>query len=353
MDFTKTLTLLAGIEQMPPLTTFLKDRYFPTNPATDIFNTDEVIVEYRSGNKKLAPFVSPRKNGVTVLREGYEIESYSPANIAPKRPIYIDDLTKKGFGEALFSNLTPEQREAALILKDTSDLTKMIKRREEAMAAETMLTNGCVMKHYADKEDKYEEKHIRFYEGENNPATYTPPKDWDDPTADIPEDLYQIVLMLIRKGNAATEIILGSGAANAFLNNDKIYKMLENRRFEIGTIAPMELPTGAARLARINVKGHALDILTYDQTYEENGKDIPFIPANEIVMSAPNAGRTAYGAVTQIEQSDRMRHTYKGMLVPKYVADATNNTREITLTSRPLLMPNNKNPWISAKVLED
>ena len=84
MDFTNTLTLLAAIEEVPKEATFLRDRYFPTNASTDIFATDEVLVEYKDGDKKLAPFVSPRKNGVSVFREGYEIHKFEPANIAPK-----------------------------------------------------------------------------------------------------------------------------------------------------------------------------------------------------------------------------------------------------------------------------
>ncbi|RDY28650.1 major capsid protein [Lachnotalea glycerini] len=352
MDFTKTLTLLAAVEQMPPITTFLKDRYFPTNDVTDIFTTEEVLVEYKDGNKKLAPFVSPRKNGVTMLRDGYNIKSYAPANIAPKRPLYVDDLKKKGFGEALFSKLTPEQRQMALILKDTSEMDEMITRREESMAAETMLTNGCVMHHYADKGDEYEEKEIRFYDDTSNPAVYTPSLDWDSDTADLIEDIYQMILMLIQKGNAATEVILGTAVVNPFINNEKIQKLLDIRNYNIGSVEPMELPTGASRIAQIVVKGHKVDILSYAATYEnKSGEDTLYIPSNKVIVTAPAAGRTAYGAVTQVEQSDGEMHTYTGKRIPHYVASAENNSRSITLTSCPLLMPNRKNPWIVADVL--
>ena len=352
MDFTKTLTLLQAINQTTPVTSFLKDRYFPTNDATDIFNTDEVLVEYKEGNKKLAPFVSPRKNGITMLREGYNVHGYSPANIAPKRPLYIDDLNKKGFGEALFSGLTPEQRQLALILSDISEMDAMITRREESMAAETMLTNGCIMKHYADKGDEYEEKEIHFYDGDQNPAVYTPSISWGSASADIVGDLYQMILFLTSKGNAATDVILGSSAAKTFMNNEGIQKLLDIKNMNIGYIAPMELPTGASQLAHIVIYGHAVDIITYDQTYENDlGVDTPYIPAEKVIVTAPAAGRTAYGAVTQLEQEDGNFHTYPGKRVPHYVADANSNTRSITTTARPLLMPNKKNPWITADVL--
>lgn len=352
MDYSKTLTLLMAVQQMTPATSFLRDRYFPTNEVTDIFSTEEVIVEYREGSKKLAPLVTPRKNGRTMLREGYEARRYAPANIAPKRPLTVDDLKKKGFGEALFSTLSPEQRQMALITVDMYEMDASITRREEVMASETMLNNGCVMKHYADKGDEYEEKEIRFYNEDANPAVYTPSTDWDDPGADIVGDMYFMIQFLTSKGNPATELILGNGVAKAFINNDGIQKLLDIRNYNLGTIEPVELPTGASRIARINVYGHMIDVLNYDQTYEnEKGSDALYIPSEKAIMTSPGAGRTAYGAVSQVEQSDGEYHTYTGRRVPHYVADANNNTRTITLTSCPLLMPNRKNPWIAADVL--
>ena len=71
-NFYDTHTLLMAVQQLTPAATFLRDRYFPTNDASDIFATDDVLVEFRDGSKKLAPFVAPRKGGVTVLRAGYK-----------------------------------------------------------------------------------------------------------------------------------------------------------------------------------------------------------------------------------------------------------------------------------------
>ena len=70
-----------------------------------------------------------------------------------------------------YSQLTPEQRQQTLILRDADELGELITNREEAMAAETMLTNGCVMKHIADDVDKADEMEIRFYP---RPATPQP-----------------------------------------------------------------------------------------------------------------------------------------------------------------------------------
>ena len=60
-NFYDTYTLLMAVQQLIPATTFLRDRYFPTNDATDIFATEDVLVEYRDGTRKLAPFVAPAR----------------------------------------------------------------------------------------------------------------------------------------------------------------------------------------------------------------------------------------------------------------------------------------------------
>lgn len=124
-NFYDTHTLLMAVQQLTPAATFLRDRYFPTNDASDIFATDDVLVEFRDGSKKLAPFVAPRKGGVTVLRAGYNMERYTPPFVAPRRVLTLDELRKRGFGEALYSQLTPEQRQQTLILRDADELGEL------------------------------------------------------------------------------------------------------------------------------------------------------------------------------------------------------------------------------------
>jgi hypothetical protein len=96
-----------------------------------------------------------------------------------------------------------------------------------------------------------------------------------------------------------------------------------------------------------------IDFLSYEDTYTDvDGTVKPFIPAGHIAVGAPAAGRTVYGAITQVEQSDGEFHTYTGVDVPKYLSDANHNVRELILSSAPLCMPNNENPFITAKVLD-
>lgn len=138
------------------------------------------------------------------------------------------------------------------------------------------------------------------------------------------------------------------------LQDPTIQKYLDNRSIMLGTIEPMNLPEGACCFAVLNVDGHMVKLITDDETYEdESGQIVPYLPAGTVIMTAPAAGRGLYGAVTQIEQDDGEFHTYTGRRVPKYVSSAEGNSRTLTISSRPLMIPNNKNPFIVADVLTD
>lgn len=352
LNFLDTHTLLMAVEGLDKPASFLRDRYFPTNAATDIFATTDVLVEYRDGTKRLAPFVAPRKGGVTILRNGYTMERYEPPFIAPRRMLTYDDLRQRGFGEALMTNLTPAQRQNMMLLSDAEQLSNMIARREEAMAAEVMQTNGCVMKHIADDKDVSDDKEIRFYTGDTNPAVYTPSGNWDAAYTGIIADLTAMARLLTSRGLPATELVVAPDVADAIIGNTAIQKLLDIGNYSLGRVEPEVLPAGATRVACLNANGRMIDIISYDETYtDDEGNTKQYIAAGNVVLTAPAAGRTAYGAVTQVEQSDGNFHTYAGMRVPKYLSSAEGNTRTLTLSSRPLLMPNNKNPFIVAKVL--
>ena len=354
IDIYKTKTMLAAVRQMTPVTSFLRDRYFPTGSG-DMFPTEEVLVEFKdaSGNK-LAPVVLPRKGSISVERDGYSTHKMVPPLVAPERPLTIDDLNQKGFGEDLFSDRTPAERQADILLQDLQDMDELHTNREEYIAAQCMFNNGYTLRQYGDKygEGEYLEYDMKFYDEGSNPAIYTPGVKWDESTSDKLADLYQMIRMLTTVGNAATEVLLGADAAEALLDDEKLQKRLDLNNYRIGAIEPETLPQGAARLGRLNVRGRTIALLTYDGTYvdEEDGTVKPYVPAKQICFTAPNAGRGLYGAVSQIEQSDGQWHSYMGRRVPRYWAEK--NARSLTVSSRPLLIPRTKNPFITATVLD-
>jgi len=349
-----TYTMLEAVKLIKPRSTFLRDRYFPTS-ASDIFTTKSVLVDYvdETGNK-LAPAVMPHVGGIPVAREGYETEELTPPKFAPERVLTVDQLETRLAGENVFGGLTPQEREASILRSDLERLDEIIANREEYLAAQTLLNNGYTLKQYADRyTEKYTEKTINFYSGSSNPAVYRPQATWSATSTAIIADIAAMCDLLIKRGLPATDLVVSGTVADVLLGNEAILKLLDNRRFILAQeVSPAEQANGSVLIAVLNVKGHQVNVYSYTKEYEaDNGVSTPYLPDGYCFVTAPGMGRTAYGAITQLEQGSDTHTTYAARRVPKVISDARDNTRTLIEQSRPLVMPKARNAAISAKVI--
>ncbi len=358
MNIYDTIYMLAAIEELPLEQTFVKDRYFPTDDAMDIFNTSKVLADFREGNRRRAPFVVPEIGSLPVGREGFSTYELEPAYIGLSMPMTLDQLKRRGFGESLMSGLTPEDRARQLQIRDMAELSARISRTEEWMACQTMLNNGCIMRHETDKEGVYEDVEAKFYDGRVNPALFKPAATWTHSTVSSSgeitvgswyDDIYQMIAFLKKRGLPATDLLV-SGDVGTFLMEDSwVMKMLDNRRVELGHINPSELTEYVTELGVFNFKGRRLDILICEGTFENNdGTDTPYLDPGSVVVTAPNCGRGLYGAINQMELDGEL-HTYAAKRVPQHTFTIDPPAKKTKVASSPLMVPKRKNPWCVAR----
>ena len=355
IDIYQTQTMIAAMQLMPKRPTFLRDRYFETSNE-DMFVTEDVLVEYKDEkSRKMAPFVMPKKGGIAVPRDGYRTERLTPPYIAPERNLTIDDLKKKQFGETLFSQQSPAAREGQILKNDLIDLNGMIDTSEECMSSQTLFNNGYSFRQYADKygSSEYEEYEIHFYDGEQNTAVYVPAAPWSRKNDVIISDLHVIAKLLKNRGLRASDVIFGDDVADVLINNKYIQKLLDNRRLNLADINPQQLPDGATSYGKINCMGIMLELICYSEEYVDidDGKTKPFVPQGKITVTAPKMGRCMYGAITQMEESDKQYHTYVNKRVPHITYNTHDSVRTLAQKSRPMMVPKYKDSAISATVL--
>ena len=349
-----TLYMLAAIEVLTPEPTFFKRRYFPTDLSMDVFGTAKVLADYKEGNRKAAPFVMPNIGPLPIGRSGFSTYELEPGNISISKPLTLDQLSKRGFGESIMSTVTPEQRARQLLMGDLSDLSARISRREEWLACETMLNNGCIMRHQSTDPDIYDDVPVTFYEGGNNPALITPAAKWTH-SADEKKpgnwyfDVIQMVKMLTLRGRAATDLVVSNDVGNFLMEDPWVLYMMDNRRADYGALNPQELTPYVTTLGRFNFGGRRLEIFVNDGTFEdETGADTPFLAAGSAIVTAPACGKGLYGAVTQKEM-DNQWHTHAGTRVPNYLATIVPPADETIISCRPLFVPTTISPWTAAK----
>lgn len=351
LDFYSNYMLSAAVKEIVPKKSFFKDRYFPTE-AGDIFNADKVLVEFENGDRKMAAFVSDRVGDIPVDRMGYRVSEYAPAKIAPSRILTLDDLKKRGFGEALYAGDDQATRAAKLQVKDMSDLDGRIVRREEWMAAQTMINNACTMQSMIDGVTEGEQLYVRFYETTSD-HTYTVASGhlWDGTSGDIYGDVEAMCGMLSERGLEAADLVLGSSVAKVFRQNEAIRADLNTTSgVRFGVIDPsLTEYAGVVFMGQMNFGGFVLNVFSADETYvDDNGTTQKYFPAKSAMVAAPKCGHMMYGSVTQIPYGSTEFETVAAKRVPKLVIDQENDTRKVRLVSRPIAAPKAYCPWIYA-----
>ncbi|MCC8156351.1 MAG: major capsid protein [Oscillospiraceae bacterium] len=362
MDIYDTLYMLAAVNEIEPEQSFYKPRYFPTDQSIDVFGTSKVLIDYKENNHRAATFVMPRIGALPVGRDGYSTYELEPPYIGVSKPLTIEQMTRRGFGESILSTLTPADRENSYLMGDLQDLSDRITRREEWLACQTMLDNGCTMRHYSDNPDVYDDVDVQFYDGDDNPALFTPESAWthtvknDDGTLTIGNwyyDICEMIRMLTRRGRPATELLVSNDVGEFLQEDFWILMMMDNRRSEYGAINPDALTEYVTSLGTFNFGGRRLDILVNDGTFEDfDGTETPYLAEGSAIVTAPGCGKGLYGAVTQMEQDGHF-HSYAGTRVPQHIFTIRPPVKEVQVVSRPLLVPKTGSPWTVAKNVFD
>ncbi len=356
MDIYSTAYMLAAVREIPPEHTFFKSRYFPTNTAMDVFGTSKVLIDFKGSNRKKAPFVMPRIGAMPIGRDGFSTYELEPAYMSISMPLTIDQLTKRGFGESILSGMTPADRARTILVNDLAEMNARMARTEECLACETMLKNGAVMRHVSDNPDVYVDVPVKFYDGDTNPCEFKVTTGWTHSEyknngwvmGTWYKDMCDMIARLKRRGLPCSEFLISADVGQFLIEDPWVVAMMDNRRIEMGRIAPSELTEYVVNLGTFNFNGRLMDILVSDGTYEsDEGEDTPYIPDETVIATAPNTGKGLYGAITQLE-ADGEFHTYAGMRVPQHIFTMVPPVKETKLSSAPLFVPTRPNPWVVA-----
>lgn len=347
IDLFDTYTMMGMLKETAPKQTFFMDRYFSTGEE-DLFSTEKVLMEYEGSNQRMACFVADKAGDIPIARDEYDVHEFTPPKIAPSRLLTIDQLHKRGFGEALFTGSKPAERAVRMHMRDLTDLEDRIVRREEWMCAQMLIHNGMDIVEYVDDQTIGRTRHLKFYEGAASDHIYTVSKKWNDADGDFFGDVTAMCKNLAMRGLPVADLVMGGNVAPVIQNMPIVQKLLDNRRMEFGQLAPTVPYTGVSWLGKLNFHGFTLELWSVYETYEnEQGQTTPYFPENGAMVTAPKCGRILYGAVTQLED-DKQYYTHAGKRIPKFVVDVNNDTRKLRVAARPLPVPRNPNPYVFA-----
>lgn len=335
------------ITRMPAVRTFFRTTFF-RNVQT--FVSKSVDVDFKKGNRKLAPFVHRKIGGKTVPNSGYQTKTYTPPLVAPNKITTVDDLLTRMPGEALYNGKTPAERAVEKLAKDFTELDEMIVRREEWMCAQAIFTGKIPIV----GDGINEEIDFSF----TNTETITvAAKKWNGASADPIGDLKKWRKEVQKNGFVNCNIcVMADDVATAFLANDKVQKMLDVKGYDLAAIKPRELPNGTTYIGTLN--GEGLDIYSYNEWYLDDWTDPeaptnkPLVPDGTLALLSTAAEYSVYyGAVTLLDEATKQFVTVEGVKVPDSWIERNPSRRFLQLNSNPLPVPHEVDSWFVAKVL--
>ncbi len=346
IDFKDTISLMQAMERIKQPASMLVDTLFPVVPTPAL--TTKIAVEYRKGNRRLAPFVVDGAHGINVSRAGSSINVYEPPMVAPRRTVSPADIAQRSFGENIYSTKTPAQRAAEIQANDLAELQAMIMNRKNQMAAEILTTGAYTIHGYADDGVTAKDAIIKF----DWDQKITPSTDWDKPGASIYSDIKNASeLIQENAGVVPTVMIVGKNIADYLMDNDEVMKWLSvpsNANLSIMSIQPRITSPQVMRIGIIQSLN--LEVYSYMESYiNDAGEVVPFIGDDDVIIGVPGRGRQLHGAVTLINDSEDNFETYSGLYVPQYAASKSANVMSLTVYSRFLLAPEFADDWAYIK----
>lgn len=346
IDIKDTVSLMQAMERIKAPATTLVDTFFPNIPTPA--PTSKIMVEYRKGHRRLAPFVVEGAKGVNVSRDGSNVNIYEPPMVAPRRIISASDIEQRGFGENIYSTKTAAERASEIQANDLAELQAMVLNRKNQMAAEILKTGAYTINGYADDGVTAKSATITF----GTVQAITPVTDWDQAGATIYSDIKNASEMVQENaGMVPTVALVGKNIADYLLNNAEIMKWLSvpsNSNLSLMSIQPRITSPQVMRIGLIESLN--LEIYAYAETYvADNGTVTSFLGADDVIVGVPGRGRQLHGAVNLINDDETGFETYSGLYVPKYAASKLSNNMSLTVYSRFLLAPEFMDDWVYIK----
>ncbi|MBQ3076733.1 MAG: major capsid protein, partial [Clostridia bacterium] len=332
--------MAAVVRQAPPVHTFFLDTFF-----TDIrtFPTEAVDIDLVKGDRRMAPFVHPRLGGQVMEAEGYETRTYKPPLVNPADITTADKLLTRLPGEELYSDLTPADRAAALLVQEYNRLNDYATRREEWMAVQAIVTGRIPVKGPGIDD-------LIDFRLENK-VTLTGTARWGQSGAKPLDNLDSWVDQVQESGFSNCDMaIMGKEAMRLFLADTEVQKRLDNRRLVLGEINPRTLPSGVRCYGEITDPN--LTLYTYTERYLDTWTDPQkpthrrMVPDNAVVLisSAANFVR-AYGLCTYLDDETGQWVTAQTPRLLRSYIEHRPDRRMMELQARPLPIPTKVDSW--------
>ena len=344
LDINSPALLIAALEQTPATPSFFRSTFFPRITTSP---TEEVLIDYRKGSRRMAPFVTPNSGGVDVSRTGFQTKKYKPPLMLPKIPTRVTDLNQRGFGETILAQKTAAQRAMDLRTQDLLELRALNERRTEWMCAQLMVTGQVKVVGYSDDGKTKLEDIIQYDFTQKETLTGTAV--WSNSASTPMADILRAHDTISSNTSANADVMIMDTATEAALfANEKFLKLLDTKYLQVANFVPKVQAPGIRYLGNL----YNMEVYVYiAEVIDDDGQLKKLLPDGHVIIGISGRGLEQHGAVTQIDPVTLEFVTYEGQDIPKVWADVEKDTKVIRLARRVMPVPECIDDWYTLSVL--
>jgi len=301
MSDLSTRRFLAQYEEDAGAPTFLAS-FFPTRPE-DIHNAEDVEIDVRRSGRPIAIVVTDWKSGGhknTI--DLYTNKRFRPPILKEVFELNHGNLMTREFGRTPFEEPDFMGHAQRTLRSGVTKMVDKIRRTVELQGAQ-ILQNGTV-----SLIDETGAVRYTLDYGMDTDHKINVGVDWDETNAVPITNLEAADDTARTNGKFGLDTwIFGDSAWGTFRENAQVIKLLDNRRIELGAIAPERRPQDAIFQGYITINGMRAAMYTYKASYDhpQTGADTRYLSPWNVIGLASNARRSAtFGGIPRLVPVD-------------------------------------------------
>lgn len=358
-----TITYSRNVLMDDPVPELLQERYFPTDPTFDVFQTTDVVLDYMDVDLQSGAFV--KKGYINGDTTQFRASQVSPPRIGISDTVDPDNTDRKPFEQLLYpqGDVQPTRADALnqLIRIKATRLVNRAQRRIECMISSILMNNGLSGTiPTSPSDDTPVDVSISYAPEAGNDQRFKPAHAWGTDGATPYDDVCAMIDHLQAHGGSGEDLLL-SPEAWQLLRRDEAFKdrfSLPSNQYE-GELFAKDI-RDAKHVGIGDFGGFLLNIIVYYRKYkDESGTMQPILPKGFVCVLRPNVGRTLCGGSVKINramiptdgiESSFVQRMGKFILLKKIIGEGSLNEDDsiaVCLESRPLPAPYAPWQWIT------
>lgn len=328
MDIYSTGAINRLVQSLHRPQTALLSTFFPELIESD---DEKIYFDVESKKRRLAPLVSPLKEGKLVEDQGYTTNSLAPAYTKDKRVHDPNKALKRKAGETIGGNMKAWDRYQANLAISSADQLEMLNRRKEVMASEVLRTGKLIL-----SGDDYPTVVVDFGRKATHTVALTGGARWGEAGVKMLENVEDWTSIVLEDSGAVVkDVVMDTKAWRLFRTDADVLKYLDT-----ATLNTVQAGVVAIQFAKLGMsyKGQIGEVRfwVYQDSYvNDAGVSTQMLPDYTVILASPDVdGVQHHGAIRDEDAGiQALEYFSKSWVVPDP------SRRILLMQSAPLVVP--------------